>query len=69
MDKSKNKPGYDPLSWNELSKEDTEQLVLLYLQDYYSSLDDYYLKEAFQIAKDEGIDIYKIMRIAREKLN
>jgi hypothetical protein len=69
MEKSKNKPGFDLSSWNEFSKEDSENLVLLYLQDYYSSLDDYFLKEAFQIAKDEGVDIYKMMRIARDKLN
>jgi hypothetical protein len=69
MEKSKNKPGFDISGWNEFSKEDSENLVLLYLHDYYASLDDYFLKEAFQIAKDEGVDIYKMMRIAREKLN
>lgn len=69
MESSKDKSSFDPSGWNEYSKEESEQLVLLYLQDYYKSLDDYFLQEAFQIAKDEGVDIHKLMRQARDLLN
>ena len=45
-----NKELNDNLNWN---KEASEELVLIYLEDYYRTMDDYFLQEAFQIAKDE----------------
>ncbi|OPX32347.1 hypothetical protein B1H10_07685 [candidate division KSB1 bacterium 4484_188] len=29
--------------WNDWTKKDSEELVLMYLEDYYRTLDDYYL--------------------------
>ena len=55
--------------WNEWNKEDSEELVLIYLEDYYKTLDDYYLKEALQIAKDQGVDFQKMMHSVKSKLN
>jgi hypothetical protein len=57
---------YEDDNW---SKEESERLILLYLEDYYRTLDDDYLKEAFQIAKDEGIDIQKILRKMKSNLS
>jgi hypothetical protein len=57
-----NKELNDNLNWN---KEASEELVLIYLEDYYRTMDDYFLQEAFQIAKDAGIDIQKIMGRAK----
>ena len=64
--KGPNKQFSDPNEW---SKEDSEKLILNYLEDYYQTLDEYFLKEAFQIAKDEGIDIQKIMRQAKSQMH
>ena len=57
---------YDNLNWN---KEASEELVLFYLEDYYRTMDDYFLQEALQIAKDEGIDIQKIMGRAKSRMS
>jgi hypothetical protein len=57
---------YDYLNWN---KEASEELVLFYLEDYYRTMDDYFLQEALQIAKDEGIDIQKIMGRAKARMS
>ena len=57
---------YEDDNW---SKEESERLILLYLEDYYRTLDDDYLKEALQIAKDEGIDIQKILRKMKSNLS
>ncbi len=69
MEKSSNDDDRDTLEWQDYSRKDTEELILLYLEDYYTSLDDYYLKEAFQIAKDEGIDIQKMLQRAKSRLH
>jgi hypothetical protein len=49
----------------EWTRKDSEDLVVLYLNDYYRTLDEYYLQEALQIAKDDGVDFEKIMRKVR----
>ncbi len=49
-------------SW---SRQDSEELVALYLMDYFATLDDYYLKEALTIARNDGVDFEKIMRRVR----
>ncbi|MEZ4762570.1 MAG: hypothetical protein R3C26_04980 [Calditrichia bacterium] len=38
------------------TRKDSEDLVILYLRDYYETLDEYYLREALQIAQDDGIN-------------
>jgi hypothetical protein len=50
------------------TKEHSEELVLLYLEDYYRTLDDSFLKEAMQITKDERLDIQKIMHRAKLRM-
>ena len=49
----------------EWTRKDSEELVVLYLNDYYKTLDEYYLREALQIAKDDGVDFDKVMRRVR----
>ncbi|MEJ2535528.1 MAG: hypothetical protein P8048_00445 [Calditrichia bacterium] len=66
MRNGSNKELYDYLNWN---KEASEELVLFYLEDYYRTMDDYFLQEALQIAKDEGIDIQKIMGRAKARMS
>ncbi len=69
MENTRNGASRQPFDWNEWSKEESEELVLIYLEDYYRTLDDYYLKEALQFAKDEGVDIKKIMYLAKTRMN
>lgn len=69
MENTRNGSNRSVIEWNDWSKEESEELVLMYLEDYYRSLDDYFLKEAIQIAKDEGIDIQKIMHVAKSRMN
>ncbi len=47
------------------SRQDSEELVALYLMDYFATLDDYYLQEALTIARNDGVDFEKIMRRVR----
>lgn len=54
-----------PEDW---SKEQAEELALLYLEDYYRTMDDSFLMEAIQLSKDERLDIQKIMHRARARL-
>lgn len=54
------------LQW---TRKDSEELVVLYLNDYYRTLDEYYLREALQIAKDDGVDFDKVMRKVRFQLS
>jgi len=49
----------------EWTRKDSEELVILYLNDYYRTTDEYYLREALQIAKDDGVDFEKVMRRVR----
>jgi hypothetical protein len=53
----------------EWSRKDSEELVLLYLKDYYDTLDEYYLREALQIARDDGINFDRMMRQVRFSLS
>jgi hypothetical protein len=53
---------------NEWTKEESEELVLIYLEDYYRTMDDTFLKEALQITKDERLDIQKIMHRAKIRM-
>ena len=57
--------GLREFGWAEWSRKDSEDLVRLYIQDYYETLDEYYLREALQIAKDDGIDFESLMRQVR----
>jgi hypothetical protein len=59
----------DLLPWLEWSKEDSKELILLYLEDYYSTLDDYYLERALHIAKEHSIDFNDLMSKVRYQLN
>ena len=54
--------------FNEWTKEESEELVLIYLEDYYRTMDDSYLQEALQITKDERLDIQKIMHRAKNRM-
>jgi len=47
--------------WLEWTKEDSKELILLYLQDYYDTLDDYYLERAVSIAKENSINFQNLM--------
>ncbi len=51
------------------SKEESEELILLYLEDYYRTLKEEYLSEALQLAKDEGVDMEKMFQRARSRLH
>ena len=53
---------------SEWTKEESEELVLIYLEDYYRTMDDTFLKEALQITKDEQLDIQKIMHRAKNRM-
>lgn len=51
------------------SRKDSEELVMLYIRDYYDTLDEYYLREALQIAKDDNLNFERIMRQVRFELS
>ncbi|RMG29076.1 MAG: hypothetical protein D6732_17905 [Methanobacteriota archaeon] len=53
------------LPWLEWTRKDSEELVKLYLQDYYETLDEYYLREALQIAKEDGVNFELMMHQVR----
>lgn len=55
--------------WLEWTKEDSKELILLYLQDYYDTLDDYYLERAVSIAKEHSIDFQNLMFKVRFEQN
>ncbi len=57
---------WDAYSW---TKEESEELILLYLEDYYRTLKEEYLSEALQLAKDEGVDMEKMFHRARARLH
>jgi len=69
MENTGNSSSRKGLGWDDWSKEESEELVLLYLEDYYRTLDEYFLKEALQIAKDDGVDFPKIMRLAKSRMH
>ncbi|MEJ2634444.1 MAG: hypothetical protein P8184_04020 [Calditrichia bacterium] len=69
MENPRNGSSRQSWEWRDWSKEESEELVLIYLEDYYRTLDEYFLKEALQISKDEGVDIQKIMRLAKTRMN
>ncbi|MEL6821402.1 MAG: hypothetical protein AAFP70_06565 [Calditrichota bacterium] len=55
--------------YGDWTKKDSEELVMLYLQDYYETLDDYYLREALQIAKDDGVNFNNMMQAVRFQMS
>lgn len=55
--------------WLEWTKEDSKELILLYLQDYYDTVDDYYLERAVSIAKENSIDFQNLMYKVRLEQN
>lgn len=59
-------PEYTGMEW---TRKDSEELVILYLRDYYETLDEYYLREALQIARDDGVNFDRIMRQVRFSLS
>ncbi len=59
-------PEYTGTEW---TRKDSEDLVILYLRDYYETLDEYYLREALQIARDDGVNFDKVMRQVRFSLS
>ncbi len=59
-------PEYTGMEW---TRKDSEDLVILYLRDYYDTLDEYYLREALQIARDDGVNIDRVMRQVRFTLS
>jgi len=59
-------PEYTGMEW---TRKDSEDLVILYLRDYYDTLDEYYLREALQIARDDGVNIDRVMRQVRFSLS
>lgn len=69
MEKIKKAKSWTDSPWAEWSKKDSEDLVILYLKDYYQTLDDYYLREAIQIAKEDGVDFETMMRRVRFQLS
>lgn len=51
------------------TKKESEELVLIYLEDYYRTMDDSFLKEALQISKDENLDIQIILHRAKSRMS
>ena len=51
------------------SKEQSIELILFYLENYYLTLEDNYLAEALQVAREDGIDFQKMLSLARTQLN
>ncbi|GAB4341322.1 MAG: hypothetical protein Kow0037_27820 [Calditrichia bacterium] len=50
-------------------KEESRRIVRYLLEDYYRTLDDNFLKEAVQLAKDEDINIREVMESLRKDFN
>lgn len=69
MQNIKNTKPWSESPWGQWTRKDSEDLIVLYLNDYYNTLDDYFLKEALQIAKEDGIDIEPVMRRVRFQLS
>ena len=51
--------------WENWTRQDSEELVALYLEDYFQTLDEESLKDALTIALSDGIDFEAIMRRVR----
>ncbi|MCK5454283.1 MAG: hypothetical protein KAJ16_07975 [Calditrichia bacterium] len=69
MEDTRNGSNGRMLFLDEWTKEESEELVLIYLEDYYRTMDDSFLKEALQITKDERLDIQKIMHRAKSRMS
>lgn len=52
-----------------LEKEESRKMVRFLLEDYYRTLDDSFLREALQLAKDEDINIQEVMESLRKNFN
>ncbi len=68
MENTRDNSNNNPLFPEDWSKQQAEELALLYLEDYYRTMDDSFLMEAIQLSKDEHLDIQKIMHRARARL-
>lgn len=53
----------------EWTREDSKELIQLYLQDYYDTLDDYYLERAISIAREHSINFQNLMFKVRLEQN
>lgn len=69
MEHIKGKTNYSLPPWMEWTREDSEELVMIYIQDYFKTLDDYYLEKALQISKDDSINFEQIMLKVRFQLS
>ncbi len=69
MEDTRNGSNGRMLFLDEWTKEESEELVLIYLEDYYRTMDDSFLREALQITKDERLDIQKIMHRAKSRMS
>jgi hypothetical protein len=69
MQNIKKDTNLDMPPWMEWTKEDSKELVLLYLQDYYETLDDYYLERALHIAREHSLDFQALMYKVRFEQN
>lgn len=65
MKKTNSDPMPEPPPWMDWTREDSEALVRRYLTDYFLTLDDYFLNEAVQIAREDAVNLEKIMRQVR----
>ncbi len=65
MKKINNNPMPEPPPWMDWTREDSEALVRRYLTDYFQTLDEYFLNEAVQIAREDAVNLEKIMREVR----
>ena len=64
MKKINNNPMPEPPPWMDWTREDSEALVRRYLTDYFQTLDEYFLNEAVQIAR-EGSSLPAILIFLR----
>lgn len=69
MQNIKKDANLDMPPWMEWTKEDSKELILLYLQDYYETLDDYFLERALHIAKEHSLDFQTLMYKVRFEQN
>lgn len=65
MENIKKDSNFELPPWMEWTKEDSKELIMLYLQDYYDTLDDYYLERAVHIAKEHAIDLQTLIYKAK----
>ncbi len=61
-------PNIKPLDMDDYawSKEESEELVQLYLEAYYATLDDEMLQKAVQISREDGVNLSVVMARVRQ---